>query len=599
MKSSLSILLITILFISTTGCNHKPTVPQTNENESESITPHPKTNTEDNNKEDSQNKENNQNKKIDESLVLNQNPEFKPSFGSTSYLYSFPKYDIAAYEFAIERKFDRWNNLPITKIANYIVSQYRGKEKPLIWIEKCQLLKVKYKLFDEERLDTTCTTGFILIVNHEIQKVFGYKEGILYRADTTKDPDDYEPEIAAKIPEEEESNLPIATPTEYVHYTLFLPPNHLEIDGLPVLQAVNELYESAILPSTPPSQLDRFYILLDGLTKFNKKEAYEFTIGTGYGLKELHQFFRMGVTSDHTYYTYVIEPVDTHKTVPTNLAPPVPTGYGQGYGTPFSYVRKYYQNGNYSLELPAPRYKLSQPLTPEVAAFGIVKLFDSTLLNNTTLFEPQTLQKLKVSPTHQVTIYKDFILTTPNRLRIEWIGVDRIHDEEVLIFNVNSRIVAVSQSGKLYTYIAKPVTGGKLTTNSNLPQLEKDYNHLCFDHRSQRTGPMMKDIIGYVSKRMKKDKTVQSLPYLSPESSEPYIDALIDEYKGESNAMPWRINLYANGNIDGKKTYEFEAGQEICLGDYLLRFKAAISENGNIYIYENDTPKFVRQITFD
>ena len=109
----------------------------------------------------------------------------------------------------------------------------------------------------------------------------------------------------------------------------------------------------------------------------------------------------------------------------------------------------------------------------------------------------------------------------------------------------------------------------------------------------------MKDLFSFVSRHMRTEKDVHPLPFLTPEDSEQYLDALIDEYKGQSNNMPWQKNLYKNGEINGEKTYEFQIGQEFVYGDYLLRFEAAISESGKIYIYENGSPKLIRQVSFE
>ena len=109
---------------------------------------------------------------------------------------------------------------------------------------------------------------------------------------------------------------------------------------------------------------------------------------------------------------------------------------------------------------------------------------------------------------------------------------------------------------------------------------------------------LMEDVGKFVSWHMKMKGGVKPLRFLTPKASERYIDALIDEYKSEPNSIVWKKVLYANGEIDGENTYEFEVGQENFTRHLFLRFKAAISESGKIYIYENDQPKMVRQVTF-
>ena len=603
-KKAIILLVGFSLAVFTSGCKKLNLFSEPEEEVQEGIAEGPSQDLSENNDEnkDEDNAENHKDDKkreIDETLVMNKNPEFVRSTSPTTYHYALPNYDIVAFEFAIEKDSSRWIDLPVTKITDFIFDTYKGMDRPVIWIDKCELLNIETEWFDERKRMTTCTTGFELIVNNKIESVYGYSDGILYKVDRTKNAEDYEPEVVAEIPKGKEQILPIASPIEYVHYTLYTPPEPIEFKQLSILQAVNELYESALLPNTPPSKLDKFYIIYDGNTKFQGKDAYEFTLGYGYDIKSMYHFFRMGVTVDHKYYTYEIEPFDINKTIPVNLEPPVPTGYSRSYGKTTSMVRKYYQDGLYSLEIPAPRYRTTQFLTPEIAAFGLVRLFDSTLLNNSTLLEPHLVQKLRITPEYTVDIYKDYTRFTPKMIRIIWTGVDNINDEETLEFNVNNINIAVSQSGKIYTYILKPVYGGELKVSNEYPQIEKDYSRNAFEFKLRHQDIFMKDAFGIVSRHMRKAKDVESLPFITPEDSEQYLDALIDEYKGESNNMPWRKNLYKNGEINGEKTYEFQIGQEFVYADYILRFEAAISESGKIYVYENGIPKLVREITFE
>ena len=605
-KATIPLIVISLAIFSF-GCKKLNLLSEPKEETQEKIAEESSTNPSENgaNSEDNVDKDNankdkdDKNREIDESLVMNKNPEYERSTAPTTYHYALPKYDIVAFEFAIENNGSRWIDLPVTKITDFIFKTYKGSDRPVIWIDKCELLKIETEWFGEKKVMTTCTTGFELIVNNKIESVYGYSDGILYKVDRTKDAKDYEPEVVAKIPNGKEQILPIMAPTEYVHYTLYTPPEPIEFKQLSILQAVNELYESVLLPNTPPSKLNKFYIMYDGNTKYQGKDAYEFTLGFGYDIKDMFHFLRMGVTEDHQYYTYEVVPFDTNRSISVNLEPPVPTGYNRSYGKRISMVRKYYQDGLYSLEIPVPRYRTTQFLTPEIAAFGLVKLFDSALLNNTTFFNPQFVQKLQTTSDLFVTIYKDYTRFTPKMLRIIWTGVDNINDEETLVFNANNINMAVSQSGKLYTYVLKPVYGGKLKVTNQSPQLEKDYSRSAFDFKLEHRDLFMDNVFSIVSRNMRMDKNVHPLPFLTPEDSEPYLDALIDEYKGQSNNMPWRKNLYKNGEINGEKTYEFQIGQEFVYGDYLLRFEAAISESGKIYVYENGSPKLVRQVTFE
>ena len=538
---------------------------------------------------------------IDEAEVLKENPVFEPSISPITYHYALPKYDIASDGFVMEDDNSRWNDLPLTRITDHIFKLYKGHTRPVIVIETCERLNVKTNLFGDVKNRVTCTTGFTLIADDGTQDRYGYLEGKLYKSELGKEPKEYSPTIVAEIPMAKESDIPIAAPKKYIHYTLYIPENPKEYSDFSILQAVNELYESALFPNTRPSQRDHYYILFDGCTSFNGKESYEFTLGSGFDIKSMYRSVRMGVTVDHKYYTYELKPNFTGKTIPLNLAPPKPSGYNNDSDLYSLYVNKYYKNDNYALKIPTPRYRTQKGLTAESAALGFVRLHDNSILNNTVLIPPQKLQTYEVTPKYSVTIYKDYNFDNPKSLYLKWVGVDTIQGEEALEFKENGRHFAITSSGKVYIYQATPVLKGELKENTSAPKLLEDYREESWDDtvEQMKHASLMENVGRFVSWHMKMKHGVKPLKFLTPKASERYIDALIDEYKSESDSMLWRKILYANGEIEGESTYEFEVGQEVVTrSSVILRFKAAISESGKIYIYEDDQPKLVRQITF-
>ena len=538
---------------------------------------------------------------IDEAEVLKENPVFEPSVSPITYHYALPKYDIASAGFAIEDDNSRWIDLPLTKITDHIFKLYKGHKRPVIVIESCELLNVKTDLFGDVKNRVTCTAGFTLIADDGTLEKYGYLEGKLYKSELDKEPKEYSPTIVAEIPMAKETNIPIAAPKRYLDYTLYIPDNPKEYNDFSILQAVNELYESALFPNTRPSQRDHYHILFDGCTSFNGKESYEFTISNGFDIKWTYRSVRMGVTVDHKYYTYELKPIFTEKTIPLNLAPPKPSGYGNDSDLYLVYVNKYYKNDNYALKIPTPRYRTKKGLTAESAALGFVRLYDNSTLNNTVLIPPQKIQTFKVTPKYSVTMYKDYMFGTPKSLYLKWVGVDTIQGEEALEFKESGRQFAITSSGKVYFYQATPVLKGELKVNTDTPQMWEEYREENWDDmvEQMRNSEIIIDIGDFVSWRMKKKRSVKPLKFLTPKASERYIDELIDEYKTESKLKLWKKILYANGEIDGENTYEFQVGQEdVTRSNVYLRFKAAISESGKIYIYENDQPKLVKQVTF-
>ncbi|GEM_PF-3115720 len=560
--------------------------------------------------------------------VRRNNPVFQRYAPLPTYLYSMPGYDIMFFEFAIESAHKGWNTLPITQITDKIYSLYQGKERPIIRINSCELF------YNTNMLEFSfkCSIGFELIASDTPNQYFVYEEGYLYKVKRISNSDqspkkELWPKYIADIPQTDQPDFPIPIEKEFFYYTLFVPQNTLEFETLSIQQAANELFESALLAEIKPSQLEHLYILYDGIATFNDKKAYEFTILNNFhdifsNVYKSHEYndryecskdmcpmatkgiFRMGVTEDHQYYTYKLEPVDTNRTAHAPLKKEERRTYYQNY----YFFRYYFNDKRLRFITPAPRYRVNSAIIPETAALGLGDLLDNALLHNKTLFDPQKIQNLEMDG-QKVSIYANLFPYKPDFYDVIWTGVDTIQNEEALEFalimfhdietdfDYNIIRFAVTQSGKLFTYAIQPTLGGSLTFNDTPPMTYKEFRRF---YKSNTKAPFMifsdKDC-RIISKQLSIHFDVQILPMMTPIESAGYIDQLIDKYQKPLIPASWRKKLYKVGKINGENTYEYEVGQEAGPSLVYLLFNAAVSETGKVYIYENDSPKLVTDIS--
>ena len=555
--------------------------------------------------------------------ILKENPKFKPTIYAMAYQYNFENYDLVVESRVLPPKEEKdfWSdtvkpnplaNLPIRRISEKIYQKNPNpSSRPVIYF--AGMGKKSFCKRDSNNPNSRfCTSDKAGIFIYTIKGA----EPIKYAVDSSGNISRVKP---AETKDDDESYEDIGqigmsgeaigfgmTSQEYAGFILY------KTDGVEPLEGMTPEAGAEAIRQQMSDKSETWLFILDGISELDGVKAYEFTIATDLSSFS-HRFdiySRAAIDLNHNVYFYETVPVEIGK-IPEDIK--YEKKKKSHTTITMNGLINTYEFEGFKLETPDPMFRIDGTIDPGLGATGIY-----LALKNEDIYT-FPIQKMKVAD-QEVNCLGYFKTNMPQKLdpSIELIGVDKIQDMEALEYRVtieekahfsnstpDGKIdFAVTQDRRIWAYHMQPKSTNKKVETLVAPMLLDDFIAQMEKEKSEHPEnfivfPEDVRIFDGLRKNYYMDEDYPGIPPRQPEATESfqYVDYLKDEFKGELLPTEWAIVMTGYGEIENEKTYEFDFGQ----GKkrlYLRHFKAALSETGKVYVYEDGTPKLVKTVTF-